>query len=159
MYIIIKTHRFSCVIPAILKRRAGDLEWYNLGYMVIVGLLTWWYGQGWKKVGIILIEKAVTAEDYFSIDLLFKTLFSPFRQISADTGSGGTLADKMRASFDKLFSRLIGAAVRFILIVTGCIWLLLHIILDIAVLIVWPFLPFLPVIGFILSLTGWLPWK
>lgn len=127
--------------------------------MFIVGLLVWWYGPGWKKVGTILAQKAVVTEDYFSIDLLLKTLFSPFRQISADTLRGGTLGDKLRAAFDKLFSRLIGAAVRVILILTGCLWLLLNIIIDIGILLLWPLLPVLPLIGIILSAVGFLPWK
>lgn len=128
-------------------------------HMFIVGLFTWWYGQGWKKVTTILIEKAVTSEDYFSIDLLLKTLFSPFRQISADTGSGGTLGDKARAAFDKLFSRVIGAIVRLILILIGTVWLCITFTVDIAILLLWPILPFLPILGCMLSLSGWIPWK
>lgn len=127
--------------------------------MFIAGLLSWWYGPGWKKVVHILIEKLVTAEDYFSIDLLLRTLFSPFRQISADSMRGGTLGDKIRAAFDKLFSRFIGAVVRLILILAGTFWLAVNITVDIGILLVWPVLPFVPVIGLILSFTGWIPWK
>lgn len=128
-------------------------------HMFIVGLLTWWYGSGWKKASVILMEKAVVSEDYFSIDLLLKTLFSPFRQISADTGRGGTMGDRLRAAFDKLFSRVIGAVIRIILIITGAAWLLIHIIADIVILLTWPLLPLLPVLGLILSISGFLPWK
>jgi hypothetical protein len=128
-------------------------------HMFIVGLFTWWYGPGWKKAGLILVKKAVVSEDYFSIDLLLRTLFSPFRQISADTGRGGTMGDRMRATFDKLFSRIIGAVIRLILIVTGAAWLLVNIIIDIAILLAWPLLPLLPVIGLILSVSGFIPWK
>lgn len=127
--------------------------------MFIVGLLGWWYGSGWKKVGVILMQKAVTSEDYFSIDLLLKTLFSPFRQISADSGRGGTLGDKMRAAFDKLFSRAIGAVIRLILVLVGCLWLLVNIVIDLIIMLLWPLLPVLPVIGLVLALTGWVPWK
>jgi hypothetical protein len=136
-----------------------EYQWYNLKHMFILGLLGWWYGSGWKKVGAILMQRAVVAEDYFSIDLLLKTLFSPFRQISADTGRGGTLGDKMRAAFDKLFSRVIGAAVRIILILVGTAWLLINLVIDIAILVVWPLLPLFPLIGLILSFGGFLPWK
>lgn len=127
--------------------------------MFILGLIGWWYGPGWKKVGTILIEKGITAEDYFSIDLLLKTLFSPFRQISADTNSGGTLGDKLRAVFDKLFSRFIGAIIRLILILAGTVWLWVIFVLDVGILLLWPILPFIPIIGLFLSLSGWIPWK
>ena len=128
-------------------------------HMFIIGLIEWWYGAGWKKVGRLLAEKLIISEDYFSVDLLLKTLFSPFRQISADTGRGGTLGDKLRAAFDKLFSRFIGAVIRLILIVTAAAWLLLVAMVDILILLLWPLLPLLPAIGVILSLSGWVPWK
>jgi hypothetical protein len=127
--------------------------------MFIVGLVGWWYGSGWKKVGVILMQKAVTSEDYFSIDLLFKTLFAPFRQISADGSRGGTLGDKMRAAFDKLFSRVIGAVIRLILVLVGCLWLLINFVIDLIIMLAWPLLPILPVIGLVFTLTGWVPWK
>ncbi len=128
-------------------------------HMFILGLVGWWYGQGWKKVATILIEKAATSEDYFSIDLLLKTLFSPFRQISADGNQGGTLGDKMRDAFDKLFSRVIGAVIRLLLILTGTVWLFFSLVVDIIILLLWPLLPVLPLIGLGLSLAGWIPWK
>lgn len=127
--------------------------------MFIVGLLGWWYGSGWKKVARILAEKLITAEDYFSISLLLRTLFSPFRQISADSRSSGTIGDKIRAALDKLFSRFIGAAVRIILIITAALWLLINTVVDIAILLLWPLLPVLPLIGLALSVSGWVPWR
>lgn len=127
--------------------------------MLIMSLVSWWYGPGWKKVGAILVERAVIAEDYFSIDLLLKTLFSPFRQISADTGRGGTMGDRLRAALDKLFSRLIGVVVRIIIITAGSTWLMINLIVDIGILLIWPVLPFLPVFGLIFSLSGFAPWS
>ncbi len=127
--------------------------------MFIVGLIGWWYGSGWKKIARLLVEKLVTAEDYFSVDLLLRTLFSPFRQISADSMRGGTLGDKLRALSDKLFSRIIGAVIRLILIVTAGVWLLLNSIIDIGILLLWPLLPILPIIGLALSVSGWIPWN
>ena len=127
--------------------------------MFVLGLLGWWYGPGWKKVARVLTEKLITAEDYFSISLLLRTLFSPFRQISADARSSGTIGDKIRAALDKLFSRFVGAVVRLILILTATVWLLINTTVDIAILLMWPLLPALPLLGLVLSVSGWLPWK
>lgn len=128
-------------------------------YMLIISLLAWWYGPGWKKLGRGMISKLALAEDFFSIDLLLATLFSPFRQISADGRREGTLQMKLQAVFDKLFSRFVGFVVRTLLIIAGAAWLLILSVLDFLVLLAWPLLPLLPIIGLIVGLTGWLPWN
>lgn len=131
----------------------------QLVHMLITSLLGWWYGSGWKKLGQVMVQKLMASEDFFSIDLLAGTLFAPFRQISADTGRGGTLQMKMQAAFDKLFSRFVGMMVRSILIVTGIVWLFIQAVVDIVILLAWPLLPIAPLLGLVLSLMGWLPWK
>jgi hypothetical protein len=125
--------------------------------MFIVGLLTWWYGAGWKKFGQILIEKLAVTEDFFSIDILLGSIFAPFKQISASSGSDGTLQMKLQAWFDKQFSRLIGAVIRLILIFIGVAWIIIQMSIDIILLIMWPLLPIMPIIGLSLSVGGWLP--
>ena len=51
--------------------------------MFLVGIFQWWYGAGWRRhmqrVGLGVLRTA----DFFSIGLLVRTLFDPFRQISA----------------------------------------------------------------------------
>jgi hypothetical protein len=51
--------------------------------MVILGLLSWWYGAGWQQRFVYMRTHIEGMFDYFSIDLLARTLFSPFRQIAA----------------------------------------------------------------------------
>lgn len=122
-----------------------------------MGLITWWYGAGWKRVGQILIEKLVVSEDFFSIDMLLGSLFAPFKQISASSGSGGTLQMKLQAWFDKQFSRIIGAIIRIILIFIGTGWLIIQMAIYLVIFLAWPLLPVLPAIGLILSAGGMLP--
>lgn len=78
--------------------------------MFIVGLLSWWYGAGWVAEAKRVRERIASTADYFSIDLLVKTLFSPFRQISAGKVNG-PLGVKWRAFVDRLISRCIGALI------------------------------------------------
>ena len=125
--------------------------------MFIVGLLTWWYSAGWKSFGKILLQKLTISEDFFSIDILLGSLFAPFKQISADYGSGGTLQMKIQAWFDKLFSRFIGAIIRTLLIFVGTAWILIQALVDIILLAIWPFVPVLPIIGLFLAVGGYLP--
>lgn len=127
--------------------------------MFIVGLFTWWYTLGWKKVSHILIDNIIASEDFFSIDLLLRSLFAPFKQISATSNVDGNFQVKLQAWFDKQFSRVVGAIVRTGLILAGTFWLIIQVIADALILILWPLLPLLPIVGLVLALGGWLPWQ
>jgi hypothetical protein len=129
-------------------------------HMVIVWLLSWWYGAGWKLQLSRTKERLAGSYDYFSIGLLIKTLFSPYRQISAGR-INGPIGLQLRAFVDRLFSRVIGAVVRSIFLVAGVIWLTLISVLSGISLIMWATVPFLPLAGLILFVSGWVPyvWK
>lgn len=125
--------------------------------MFIVGILGWWYTTGWKQRAAMLKERLLSTVDYFSIDLLLKTLFSPFRQISAGKVSG-SLNVQLRAVFDRLLSRVIGAIVRLMMIAIGTIAIVFHSVLGTAWLLAWGVIPFLPFVCLYLFMAGWQPW-
>lgn len=126
--------------------------------MFIVGMLSWWYGAGWRQRLLAAREHIATTYDYFSIDLLLRTLFSPFRQISAGSVRG-PLGVQMRAWFDRLISRTIGFIVRVLTIVIGSVTIALAGVLHVLGLLAWAVLPALPLVGLVLFLTGWMPWQ
>lgn len=126
--------------------------------MVIVGIIGWWYGRGLRLQIERLLNRVMSVYDYFSIDLLLRTLFAPFRQISAGHVRG-PLAVQLRALGDRLFSRLIGAVVRCIMIVIGAAACIVILVIALLGLVLWLVAPVLPVVGFIISLTGWVPWR
>lgn len=95
--------------------------------------------------------------DFFSIDLLLATLFSPFRQISAGHVRG-SLEVQLHAFFDRLISRLIGAMVRTALIVAGSVSLALTLVVGLLVVVIWVCVPVVPLLGLVLMAAGWLPW-
>lgn len=104
-----------------------------------------------------MLERVKATIDYFSIDLLAKTLFSPFRQISAG-GVRGPLDVQIRAFFDRLISRCIGAVVRLVMIGVGSAVICLHLLAGGFVLVLWAFVPLLPLAGLVLFVMGWVPW-
>lgn len=127
--------------------------------MVIVWAISWWYGAGWLEQLAKLKERLVAAYDYFSIGLLARTLFAPFRQISAGRVDG-SLGMRWRAFIDKLLSRFIGASVRLVLIIAGTVWISLQAIFGVLIVVLWAFVPLLPLIGLIMTLSGWVPsWR
>lgn len=124
--------------------------------MFLVGILSWWYSDGWMQRAGLIRERLARTLDFFSISLLFKTLFSPFRQISAGK-IRGPIGVQMHAFFDRLTSRIIGAMVRTFMIAAGVIVIALHIVWGFIVLAGWALVPLLPVAGILLFSIGWAP--
>ncbi|HEY8886083.1 MAG TPA: hypothetical protein VIM31_01120 [Candidatus Microsaccharimonas sp.] len=124
--------------------------------MFLVGIISWWYGSGWKGQLRRVRDRLAATARYFSIGQLFATLFSPFRQISAGNvnGSAGV---QLRAFFDKTLSRLIGAVVRLFTIFAGIIVMLFQFIFEFIILVIWLALPVFPVVGLIIFVIGWAP--
>lgn len=126
--------------------------------MFIVGMLSWWYGAGWRQRVVAAKEHLGTTYDYFSIDLLLRTLFLPFRQISAGSVRG-PIGVQLRAWFDQLISRVIGFIVRSLTIAVGSVTLFLASLFHGVMIAGWALMPIVPVIGIWLGLIGWMPWQ
>ena len=124
--------------------------------MFVVGLLGWWYGSGWRDRRVMVKERLARSCDYFSIGLLIRTWFAPFRQISAGKVRG-SINIQVRAWFDRLVSRIIGAIARTIIMLVGVIWLILQSLAGLIELLFWLLLPIFPVVGAIIMSFGWLP--
>ena len=120
-------------------------------------MLSWWYTTGWRQRVSLLKEKLASTVDYFSIDLLLRTLFSPYRQISAGKVNG-PLGVQMRAFFDRLISRMIGAMIRLFMILVGIVAIILHGIIGFVLVIFWAIIPLTPFLGLLLFISGWVPW-
>lgn len=121
--------------------------------LLLTSLLSWWYTDGWRKRIKLVAERMEGTLDYFSFDLLLKTLFAPYRQISAGKVDG-PLEVKLRALIDKLFSRIIGAFIRVIILIIGGIVISFQAIIGVVILIGWALVPLLPVAGLVVMLTG-----
>lgn len=124
--------------------------------MFLVGAISWWYSDGWKWRFRLFQEQIARTLDYFSIGLLLRTIFSPFRQDSVGRVSG-PLSVKLRAFLDRLISRGIGAVVRGTIIMLGSIYIVCRAAIGLTGLALWAILPALPIIGLLLWTTGWVP--
>lgn len=125
--------------------------------MLATGLISWWYIDGYKLFATKIWTKLGDTADFFSIGSLLKTLFAPYRQISANA-SGVSIDDKFMAFLDRLVSRLVGGVARLGIILVGIIVLILQTVLSLISLILWPLLPFIPVLCLILTLMGVTIW-
>jgi hypothetical protein len=125
--------------------------------MFLVGILSWWYGRGWLAQWRRISERLKATVQYFSIGQLFSTLFSPFRQISANSTDTSSPAAAFRAFFDQLISRVIGSIVRFCTIIAGCVVITVQFLYESILMVLWWFIPAMPIVGFILLAIGWVP--
>lgn len=125
--------------------------------MFIVGFLGWWYGPGWRMRMQDIGARLARVFDFFSIDLLVRTWFSPFRQIGTEQVARG-LTEQLRALSDHLVSRTIGGIVRTFTIMAGVIALLVTLVICIVEICVWIFVPLFPLVGAILFAIGWVPY-
>ncbi len=125
--------------------------------MFLVGLISWWYGRGWVGQWKLIGQRFAATLEFFSIGQLASTLFAPFRQISAAGSSDGSVGSIFRAFIDQLISRVIGSFVRFFTILIGLFVIAFQAVYEVIVMIAWWFVPALPIVGFILLATGWVP--
>lgn len=125
--------------------------------MQLVSLLSWWYSGGVRRMFHTVQMKFAGLLDYFSIDLLLRTLFAPFRQISAGSVDG-PIGVKLRAFFDQLISRMIGLIVRTIVILIGAVAITLQAAVSLLFILLWFVMPMLPIVGLVMMLVGWIPW-
>lgn len=125
--------------------------------MMLLSTLTWWYTAGWAGLAHRASRRVSQVLEMFSVQTLLETLFDPFRQISAGRVQGGPLEVRLRALGDRVFSRVFGAAVRTVIICIGLIAALLAGLASLVQLLIWPFIPCLPVVGVVVALIGWTP--
>lgn len=118
-------------------------------------MFLWWYSSGWK----VFVEKLKTAlgniTDFFSMGSLLRTLFKPYRQISAEhAGEQASLDLKFHMFLDRLISRIVGFFSRLVLLLTGVLMIVVGGIISLVLIILWPFIPLLPVAGIVLTAMG-----
>ena len=123
--------------------------------MALFEMFSWWYLAGWNTFLHKIRASLVSVIDFFSMSSLIRTLFKPYRQISADPAHPDSgLSLRFNMFIDRLISRLVGFCSRLILLLIGALIIILGGISSLLLLILWPFLPLLPLAGLILSLIG-----
>lgn len=101
----------------------------------MAGFFIWWFDYVPSRIVYVAEKTIAKVFSFFSIDLLAKTLFLPWKRDEIDT-SNLALDDKLRVLVMNLVSRLVGAIVRFFTIIIGLAAIALVIILATASLLV-----------------------
>ena len=85
--------------------------------------------------------------NYFSVLLLLKTLFSPWRKYRVSYGRGFDAGKYLEAFFSNLIFRILGAVIRAFLIIIGILAEFLIFIGGATALLFWIALPLLLILG------------
>lgn len=120
--------------------------------MVALEILAWWYSQGWAQVAKNAEQRFTKVSHLFSVPILVRTLFAPWRRIVSYSSAG--LDARLRAMADNLVSRLVGFSVRSLVLLTAGVLLAGCAVLAVIQLIVWPLLPVAVVVAIIKGISG-----
>ncbi len=119
--------------------------------MFLSDILGWWYGTGFKDLIARFKTTFEGTVDFFSINLLFKSLFQPFRQTLTDAKYKRTIWQKFG---DALVSRTVGFVTRFFIIIIGAMLMALELFVLTILLVLWPIVPFMPILLVIATVAG-----
>lgn len=107
--------------------------------MLALAFFSWWYGKGWQTASKKTLEHIQNVGQMFSIGLLIKTLFQPWRRIITYPGAG--LNAHFHALIDNSLSRLVGFVVRIVVLFAALVTTILLSLLGLIELIIWPLMP------------------
>lgn len=113
----------------------------------------WYYTQGAKDILSAWRNFILFALEYFSIPLLLKTLFSPWKRDITKKPRGLDLKRLFQYLAYNTISRGIGFFMRFLTICAGILFLFMVFVLGAIFFVLWIFLPLILIGLFILSLV------
>jgi hypothetical protein len=120
--------------------------------MFLVELFKWWYGFGWLEAWKGVAASAQKTARQFSIPVLLRNLFAPWKQIVALPGR--SIDEKFRAMIDNLVSRTIGFFVRLLTLMAAVVVISLSAAASLALAVAWPLMPPAIVYFLIRALAG-----
>ena len=115
--------------------------------MLAVQFFVWWYGRGWALVFTNMQRRLGQIEQMFSVSMLLRTLFAPWRRIISYPGA--SLGDHLQALGDNLVSRTVGFMVRILVLLTAGITFVLVGVIALVEMIAWPLVPLAIVAGIV----------
>ena len=92
------------------------------------------------------------ALDFFSLPILLKSLFAPWRRYNWIYPKGFDVGEFLSILISNIFSRILGALMRIVLIIIGILFQILVVVAGFIVLLLWVLIPFIVLAGFLFVL-------
>lgn len=109
--------------------------------MNLLDYISWHFSKAPLGIVKILCNYLFFCEHFFSIRLLLKTLFYPWKRQTFESGPGFSLGKYFEVVVSNLISRLLGAFIRLILIILGIITEIMLLVIGLLILVIFIFLP------------------
>ena len=101
----------------------------------------WHYTRAFKEIWGIWMNYLWFFNHFFSIPLLFRTLFSPWQRITEEYKKGLDIEDWAESFIVNVLMRIVGAVMRLVVICVGVLFLLITFIIGVLIFVVWPLFP------------------
>src|SRR5688572_32715949 len=109
--------------------------------MLAIALLQWWYSKGWMETGKRALSLPGSVIQSFSVPILARTLFAPWKQIVAMKPANDNIQLQLRRVMDNLVSRVVGFFVRSLTLLAATIMSVLALAAGATVTLAWPLVP------------------
>jgi sensor histidine kinase YesM len=116
--------------------------------MILKEWFSYWYKEGLRDCWLWFRFLITSEINFFSIPLLFKTLFAPWKKDQI-VAQGLSLQETIQVLALNFVSRLVGFMIRIVVLFLSLVALLLLLLIAAFILTLWLILPFL-VIGLII---------
>lgn len=90
--------------------------------------------------------------EQFSVGILVRTLWEPWKQIKSYAWQGSSVGDKMRVAFDNGFARMFGFVLRMSLITIALVVSVLVTLWSVTLVVLWPVIPLMPGVFILIGL-------
>lgn len=118
-------------------------------------LVLWFFWQFYEMPKFLLgvwKNYIFFALNYFSLPILLKSLFSPWRKYRWNYPKWFNIGEFFSTLISNMFSRLLGALMRVVLIVIGILFQIFVIFAGLIIFLAWVLVPFAVIAGFIFVL-------
>jgi hypothetical protein len=119
---------------------------------MVFELFRWWYGPGWMQAVRNIGHWTEKVEQAFSVSILLRTLFAPWRRIVS--GGGRSLDAKIHDMLDNLVSRIVGFFVRLLVLIAAGFAFIIIGVLAAVMAVAWPLMPLGIVYCTVRGITG-----
>lgn len=114
--------------------------------------LTWHYGKAPQDIVRIIGNYIWFFYNLFSIGLLLKTLFRPWKRLGEERKKGLDIESWFETLIVNSLMRVVGIGIRLMTIAVGIIFLATTLVGGAVVLVAWMFMPFLVAFCFLFGL-------
>jgi len=119
---------------------------------ILVTWLIWHFIEMPKFLLGVWNNYILFALNYFSLPILLKSLFSPWRRYRWNYPKWYEVTEFLSTLASNVFSRILGAMVRVVLIVIGILFQIFVIVSGFIVILLWILIPFFIIAGFLFIL-------